>query len=72
MKCHIHRENQLVGLDGHEKGRGYIQTLRNNCPLKMISQRILMPDVLNFSFKGMQMGKILKWRALGVPGWLSQ
>lgn len=29
----------------------------------MISQRILMCDVFNFIFKGMQIGKILNWRA---------
>ena len=30
----------------------------------MISQRILMLDILNFTFNGTQMGEILKWRAL--------
>lgn len=30
--------------------------------MKVISQRILMPNVLNFSFKEMQLGKILKWK----------
>lgn len=29
------------------------QEINYNCPLKTISQRILIPDVLNLSFKGM-------------------